>query len=478
MTGPNERQMSKTDPKDLASERALIGAVLIDEDMTDKLTGIVSPSDFHSAVLGKTYEAILELHAEGTKVDEVTLISRLREKNIPEESISTGMLAELVASVPVSSNAPAYAKKVHEKAKLRAFIKAAHAIEDLCYADERPFNEISSLCQRTFEDAFTNTFQEDITPTSEIIINVLDKVSKDSTLKPGEYPGAPCGFSQIDRATSGFSPGDFVLIAARPSMGKTSFALSIANNMAQNQHLRVCIFSLEMPNSQVMAKLLAMEGMVELAKIRNPSVNPLKDEDWSNLVKAADRISKGHPKSGSEQFFVTPHDSNYILDDTSGLTAEMVMARAKRYKKEFGIDVIIIDYLQLIAESRAHARDGRQVAVQHISRILKETAKTIQVPVLALSQLSRAPETRLDHHPILQDLRDSGSIEQDADVVMFLYRDEYYNPDTEKKNIVEVQIKKNRNGPLCDTELVWLPQYTKMEDKPGADGRIPYTTRQ
>lgn len=477
MTEPNDRQLNRTDPRDLASERALIGAVLIDEDMTDRLSSTVSPSDFYSAQLGTIYESILELHAEGIKVDEVTLISRLREKNIPEETVSVSTLTELVSAVPVSSNAVAYAKKVREKARLRAFIKAARSIEKMCYADERPFKDISSLCHKTFDEAFSEDVSEDITPTSKIVIDVLDKISKDSTLKPGEYPGAPCGFADIDRATSGFSAGDFVLIAARPSMGKTSFALSIANNMAQKRHLRVCIFSLEMPNSQVMAKLLSMEGFVELAKIRNPSVNPLKDEDWSNLVKAADRIGRGQPKSGSEHFYITPHDSNYILDDTSGLTAEQVMARAKRYKKEFGIDVIIIDYLQLIAESRGHLKDGRQVAVQHISRVLKETAKTLQIPVIALSQLSRAPETRVDHHPILQDLRDSGSIEQDADIVMFLYRDEYYNPETEKKNIVEVQIKKNRNGPLYDTELVWLPQYTKMADKAGADGRIHVAAR-
>ena len=430
MTGPNERQLNKVEPKDMASERALIGAVLIDEDMTDRLSTTVSPSDFYSPQLGKIYESILELHAEGIKVDGVTLISRLREKNIPEETVNESLLTELVSAVPVSTNAIAYAKKVREKARLREFIKAAHTIEDLCYADERPFTDITGLCRKAFDSAFTDTVSEDIKPTSEIILDVLDKVSSDSNLKPGEFPGAPCGFADIDRATSGFAEGDFILIAARPSMGKTSFALSIANNMAQKRHLRVCIFSLEMPNSQVMAKLLSMEGMVELAKIRNPSVNPLQDTDWTNLIKAADRIGKGSPKPGTEHFFISPHGSNYILDDTSGLTAEQVMARAKRYKKEFGIDVIFIDYLQLIAESRGHSKDGRQVAVQHISRVLKETAKMLKIPVIALSQLSRAPETRLDHHPILQDLRDSGSIEQDADVVMFLYRDEYYNPET------------------------------------------------
>lgn len=477
MEGPNERQLNKIEPKDLESERALVGAVLINEDMTDRLSTVVGPSEFYSRQLGMVYEAICELHAEGTRVDEVTLIGRLREKNIPEESISAAMLAEMVAAVPTSANAPAYAKKIREKARLREIIRAARMVEDLCYADERPFRDISSLCRSAFEEALTDREAEELTPTNEIILGVLDKVSRDSTLKQGEYPGIPCGFADIDRATSGFTEGDFILVAARPSMGKTSFALSIANHMAHERHMRVCIFSLEMPNSQVMTKLLSMEGMVELAKLRNPSVNPMRDSDWENLILAADRLGKGTPRSGAEHFYVSPHGSNYILDDTSGLTAEQVSARAKRYRKEFGIDVIIIDYLQLIAESKAHSRDGRQVAVQHISRVLKATAKQLQIPVIALSQLSRAPETRLDHHPILQDLRDSGSIEQDADVVMFLYRDEYYNPDTEKKNLVEVQVKKNRNGPLCDTELIWQPAYTKMVDKPGADGRIPVTRR-
>ena len=477
MEGGNERQINRTQPRDIASERALVGAVLIDADMTDRLLATVSPSDFYSRQLSSIYEAVCELHSEGIQADEVTLLGRLREKGIPEETVTAQMLTELVAAVPVSTNAAAYAKRVREKARLRAFIRAARTVEDMCYADERPFADISSLCQKTFDDVFAGRESEDDTPTSKIVLDVLDRVSRVSSLKPGEYTGAPCGFAEIDHSTSGFMEGDLILIAARPSMGKTSFALSIARNMAQKKHLRVCIFSLEMPNSQVMTKLLSMEGMVELSKLRNPSVNPLRDEDWQGLVQAADRIGKGSPKSGAEQFYVSPHGSNYILDDTSGLTAEQVAARAKRYKKEFGIDIVIIDYLQLIAESSTHSRDGRQVAVQHISRVLKETAKALQIPVIALSQLSRAPETRLDHHPILQDLRDSGSIEQDADIVMFLYRDEYYNPDTEKKNIVEVQIKKNRNGPLCDTELVWLPEYTKMADKAGAGGRIPTVRR-
>ena len=330
---------------------------------------------------------MVELFNEGKPVDLITLQNRLREKAVPEEISSLEFVRDLVTAVPTSANVKYYAEIVSEKATLRRLIKMNEAIADECYQGQEPLEAIL------------------------------------------ESTGIPTGFIDLDYKTSGLQPSDLILVAARPSMGKTAFVLNIAQHVAFKQNRTVAIFSLEMSKEQLVNRLLAMESHVDSQNMRTGN---LKDEDWTKLVEGADIIGK----------------SNLIIDDTPGITIAELRSKCRKYKLEYDLKLIIIDYLQLMSGSGG--------------RSLKALARELQVPVIALSQLSRAVEQRPEHRPMLSDLRESGAIEQDADVVMFLYRDDYYNPDTEKKGIAEVIIAKQRNGPIGTIELVWLPDYTKF----------------
>ena len=347
---------------------------------------------------------------------------------------------DLLTAVPTSVNVGHYAKIVKEKAMLRRLIKMNEDIANTCYLDKEPVEEIMEDTEKQLFQLLQTRTGGDYVPIRQVVLNALETIEKASQTK-GTVTGIPTGFVDLDYKTSGMHASDLVLIAARPSMGKTAFVLNIAQYMAFRKDVTVAIFSLEMSKEQLVNRLLAMESHVDSQNLRTGN---LKDEDWTKLVEGADIIG----------------GSNLIIDDTPGISIAELRSKCRKYKLEHNLGIIMIDYLQLMSGSGKS--DSRQQEISDISRSLKALAREIDVPVIALSQLSRAVEQRPDHRPMLSDLRESGAIEQDADVVMFIYRDDYYHKDTEKKDIAEIIIAKQRNGPIGTVELVWLPRYTQF----------------
>ena len=346
----------------------------------------------------------------------------------------------MITKVPTSVNVGTYAKIVSEKAALRRLIRVNEEIASACYAGKDSVEEIMEDTEKKIFQVLQRKTNDEFVPIKDVVLNALDKIEAASRMK-GSVTGMPTGFIDLDYKTSGFQPSDLILIAARPSMGKTAFVLNIAEYMAFRSNETVAIFSLEMSKEQLVNRLFALESRVDSQILRTGN---LSDNDWSSLIEAAGVIGR----------------SNLIIDDTPGISVSELRSKCRKYKLEHNLGIIMIDYLQLMQGSRKS--ESRQQEISDISRSLKEIARELQVPVVALSQLSRAVEQRPDHRPMLSDLRESGAIEQDADVVMFLYRDDYYNHDTEKKDVAEVIIAKQRNGPIGTVELAWLPRYTKF----------------
>ena len=323
---------------------------------------------------------------------------------------------------------------------LRKLIKVNEEIANTCYLAKERTEDILEETEKKIFDLLQYRSTGDFVPIKQVVLNALDKIEKASKNK-GTVTGIPTGFIDLDYKTSGFQPSDLILIAARPSMGKTAFVLNVAQNMAFKEGKTVAIFSLEMSKEQLVNRLFSLESKVDSQALRTEN---LTDEDWAKLIEGAAVVGK----------------SNLIIDDTPGISIAELRSKCRKFKLEHNLGIIIIDYLQLMSGGKRS--ESRQQEISEISRSLKAVARELNVPVVALSQLSRAVEQRPDHRPMLSDLRESGAIEQDADVVMFLYRDDYYNKDTDKKNIAEVIIAKQRNGPIGTVELVWLPNYTKF----------------
>ena len=370
----------------------------------------------------------------------MTLQNRLREKDVPPEISSLEFAGELITAVPTSVNVKSYAEIVAEKAALRRLIKVNEEIASACYAGKDSVDEIMEDTEKKIFQVLQRKTNDDFVPIKDVVLNALDKIEAASRTK-GNVTGHATGFIDLDYKTAGFQNSDLILIAARPSMGKTAFVLNIAEYMAFHSNETVAIFSLEMSKEQLVNRLFSLESHVEAQNLRTGN---LSDSDWSSLIEAAGIIGK----------------SNLIIDDTPGISVANLRSKCRKYKLEHNLGIIMIDYLQLMTGSRK--AESRQQEISDISRSLKEIARELQVPVVALSQLSRAVEQRPDHRPMLSDLRESGAIEQDADVVMFLYRDDYYNHDTDKKNVAEVIIAKQRNGSIGTVELAWLPSFTKF----------------
>ena len=387
------------------------------------------------------FETIVELNNEGKPIDFVTLQDRLRSKeDVPPEVSGLDFLTNLIAAVPTSANIKYYAGIVAEKATLRRLIRTNEEIANTCYSGKESLDTILESTESKINEVVQKKNVKEFVPIRTVVMNAMDKIEKASKLH-GTVTGIATGFIDLDYRTAGMQPSDLVLIAARPSMGKTAFVLNIAQYMAFRKDVTVAIFSLEMSKEQLVNRLLAMESHVDSQNMRTGN---LKDEDWTKLVEGADIIGR----------------SNLIIDDTPGISISELRSKCRKYKLEHNLGIIMIDYLQLMSGS-GHS-DSRQQEISDISRSLKALAREISVPVIALSQLSRAVEQRPDHRPMLSDLRESGAIEQDADMVMFIYRDDYYHKDTEKKGIAEIIIAKQRNGPIGTVELVWLPQYTQF----------------
>lgn len=437
-----EAVIKRIPPHSIEAEAAVIGAMLLNKDAIMETSEILAGEDFYQAAYGILFDSMVELFHMGRPVDLITLQEHLKEKNVPPEVSSMEYARDLLTSVQTWANVKYYAQIVKEKATLRRLIKMNEEIANTCYMENRPLEEILEMTEkRVFEVVERGNFQEYV-PIKQVVLNALDVIEKASKTR-GNVTGIPTGFIDLDYKLSGLQNSDLILIAARPSMGKTAFVLNIAQYVAFRQNRAVAVFSLEMSKEQLVNRLFSLESHVDAQLLRTGN---LKDTDWEKLIEGAGIIGK----------------SKLIIDDTSGISIAEMRSKCRKYKLEQGLDLIIIDYLQLMSGSSRRSNESRQQEISEISRSLKGLARELNVPVVALSQLSRAVESRTDKRPMLSDLRESGAIEQDADVCMFIYRDDYYNPDTEDKNIAEIIIAKQRNGPIGTVRLAWMPQYTRF----------------
>lgn len=437
-----EAVIKRTMPNDHVAEQAVVGAMLMDQDAITKASEIISGDDFYNKAYGIVFDAMVELYNQGTPVDLVTLQSKLKEKKVPSEISGLEFARDLLDAVPTSVNVESYAKIVADKATMRKLIRINEEIENMCYVGNESLEEILDKTEKTIFNLLQSRETGAFVSIQDIVVNALTKIEMASK-SAGTVTGIPTGFMDLDYKLSGFQPSDLILVAARPSMGKTAFVLNIAQYMAFRKDRCVAIFSLEMSKEQLVNRLFSLESQVDAQALRT---GKMKDSDWDKLIEGAGIVGK----------------SRMIIDDTPSISISELRSKCRKYKLEFGLDCVMIDYLQLMSGGVGRKNESRQQEISDISRSLKALARELNVPVVALSQLSRAVESRPDKRPMLSDLRESGAIEQDADVVMFIYRDEYYNKDSEYKNQAEIIIAKQRNGPVGTVNLAWLGQYTKF----------------
>ena len=437
-----ETLIKRVMPHSVEAEQSVVGAMLMDKDAILAASEIICGDDFYQNAYGVIFDSMVELFNEGKPADLITLQERLKEKDVPEEISSLEFVRDLVAAVPTSANVRYYAQIVSDKAVMRKLIKMNDELSNICYAGNEPLESVLEKTEKSVFQLLQNRNAGEYVPIRQVVMNALEKVEKASKSK-GTVTGIPTGFIDLDYKLSGLQPSDLVLVAARPSMGKTAFVLNIAQYVAFKKDKCTAIFSLEMSKEQLVNRLFSLESQVDAQALRTGN---MKDSDWEKLIEAAGIIGQ----------------SNLIIDDTPGISISELRSKCRKYKMEHGLDLIIIDYLQLMSGSVGGRSESRQQEISDISRSLKALARELNVPVIALSQLSRAVEQRPDKRPMLSDLRESGAIEQDADVVMFIYRDEYYNKDSEYKKQAEIIIAKQRNGPVGTVHLAWLGEYTKF----------------
>ena len=440
----DEAVIKRIMPHSTEAERAVIGAILMNKEAAVTTSEMITGEDFYQAAYGIVFDAMVELFHMGRPIDLITLQEHLKSKNVPPEISSLEFIKDLIAEMGVetSANVKYYAQIVQEKSTLRRLIKINEEIANTCYQENQPLEEILERTEKQVFELIEHGNSQEYVPIRQVVLNALDVIERASKTK-GTVTGIPTGFIDLDYKLSGLQRSDLILIAARPSMGKTAFVLNIAQHVAFRQNLAVAIFSLEMSKEQLVNRLFSLESHVDAQVLRTGN---LKDTDWEKLIEGAGTIGK----------------SRMIIDDTSGISIAEMRSKCRKYKLELGLDLIIIDYLQLMSGSGGRGNEIRQQEISEISRSLKGLARELNVPVIALSQLSRAVESRTDKRPMLSDLRESGAIEQDADVCMFIYREDYYIPDTEDKNIAEIIIAKQRNGPIGTVRLAWMPQYTRF----------------
>ena len=436
--------LDRMPPQNIEAEQSVLGAVLIEQSSIAKISDLLNPEDFYREAHRLIYRAVLGLFERSEAIDFITVVDILRRENTLEQAGGIAYITSLANGVPTAANITFHAKIVQEKSLLRRLIAAATDIASMGYAESEEVDRVLDSAEQKILEVATRKASQDFQPIKEIIFSTLDKIDEMHKAKGG-ITGISTGFANLDKLTGGFQRSDLILIAARPSMGKTAFVLNVAQHMATRDRKSVVIFSLEMPKEQLAMRMMCAEGLIDSQHLRTGAMS---NDEWSKLVDASDRLS------GSTMF----------IDDTANVTAIELRNKARRISKEHGLDCIIIDYLQLM-DGGAHSRiDNRQQQISDISRSLKGLARELRVPVIALSQLSRGPESRTNRRPMLSDLRESGSLEQDADLVAFLYRDDYYNPESEKKNITELLIAKNRNGPTETVELYFHKNFTRFTD--------------
>lgn len=428
-------------PNSLEAEQSVIGSMIMDKDAIVTAMEMLISEDFYHQQYGVLFDTMIELYNKGLPVDLVTLQNKLKEKDVPAEIASLEFVRDLVTAVPTSANVKYYAQIVKDNSMRRKLIKLNEEIENECYLGKESVETVMDITEKKVFDLLSSRGGGDYVPIRQVVMNALEKI-ENAAKTSGTVTGIPTGFIDLDYRTAGLQPSDLILIAARPSMGKTAFVLNIAQYVAFHENMCTAIFSLEMSKEQLVNRLFSLESRVDAQALRTGN---LSDADWEKLIEGAGTIG----------------NSELIIDDTPGISISEMRSKCRKYKLEHDLKLVIIDYLQLMSGS-GKSTDSRQQEISDISRSLKALARELSVPVIALSQLSRAVEQRPDHRPMLSDLRESGAIEQDADVVMFIYRDDYYNHDSDMKGISEIIIAKQRNGPIGTVNLVWLPQYTKF----------------
>lgn len=438
----DEALIKRIPPHSVEAERAVIGSMMMDKDAILVSSEILQAQDFYQGQYAELFQALVDLYRSGVATDLVTLQNKLREMETSPELSSQEFLAQLMLSVPTSANVKYYADIVHDKAVERRLIQATEKVAGICYLDNQPLEDILDTAEKDIFDVLQQRSSSEFEPIGQVVLRTLDEISRASK-QEGHITGLETGFRDLDFKTAGLQKSDLILIAARPAMGKTAFVLNLVEHIALHSSGTIAMFSLEMSKEQLVKRILSMNSKVDSQKIRTGN---LEDEDWVKLVDSVRRIG----------------NTNLVIDDTSGITASELRTKCRKLKLSKGLDLVIIDYLQLMTGSGKRKGDSRQQEISDISRSLKVMARELNVPVIALSQLSRAVEQRPDKRPMLSDLRESGAIEQDADMVMFLYRDEYYNPDTEDKGVAEVIIAKQRSGPTGKVRLAWLSNLTKF----------------
>ena len=430
-------------PQNIEAEQSVLGAMLIKKEAITQAQELLRPDDFYREAHRIVFETMLELAGDNEAVDLVTLTEALRKKEMLEKVGGISFITALANYVPTAANIVYHAQIVKEKSELRHLIDAATEIASAAYEATDDVKDIMDDAEKKILAVAANQTGGAFEPIRNIVIDTVGRVE---TLyeNQGGLTGISTGFRDLDRDTSGLQKSDLILVAARPSMGKTAFTLNIATYAAMHGHT-VAFFSLEMSKEQLVQRMLCSEGGIDSQRLRT---GQLEDADWDRLINTADRVSK----------------ASIYIDDTAGINVMDLRSKARRLKAEHGLDLIVIDYLQLMQGRARSSSDNRQQEISEISRSLKALARELDVPVVALSQLSRSVESRTVKKPMLSDLRESGSIEQDADIVMFLYREDYYDPETERKNITEVIIAKHRNGPIGTIELFFQKEFTKFRD--------------
>lgn len=436
--------INKTPPQNIEAEQAVLGAMLISKDAIYETLQILNAEDFYRDAHRIVFENIHQLVSHNQAVDNLTLIEQLNKNNQLEKVGGIAFVTSLANAVPTAANVNYYSQIVKEKSLLRRLINTATNIATMGYEATEDTDDIIDKAEKMVLDIASNRQTSDFTPIKNIVLDTFSKIESLYESKGG-LTGLSTGFKELDKLTAGLQPSDLLLIAARPSMGKTAFTLNIASHIALKEKQPVAFFSLEMSAEQLMQRLLCSESLVESQRMR---VGDLTDSDWQNLIVAADKYSK----------------APLYIDDTPGITVMELRSKARRLQQEHGLSLILIDYLQLMQGRGGRHGDNRQQEISDISRSLKSLARELNVPVIALSQLSRSVEARQIKKPMLSDLRESGSLEQDADIVMFLYREDYYNEETENKNITDVIIAKHRNGPVDSIKLFFHKEFTKFSD--------------
>ena len=439
----NESTVSRAMPRSDESELAVIGSMILNTDAVQQASEIITARDFYNKQYAYMFQAMLDMVNDGEEIDEVTLQNRLKATDLPPTATSMENILDIMNATPTSIKVKEYAAIVRDKALLRRIIRVNQDIENDCYAGKDNIEVILEKTEREVFSLIKDRNNDNFVDIGTIVFNTLQNIEAASRNK-GPVTGVPTGFTDLDYMTAGLQPSDLVLIAARPSMGKTAFALNIAQYTAIRKNIPTVVFSLEMSSDQLMRRIFALETGIDAQKFRTGSLN---EEEWMTLAEAGSNVGV----------------SGLIIDDTSNISIQNLKSKCRKYKLDYDVGLIVIDYLQLM-ETGGRV-ESHQLAIAEISRSLKALARELKVPVIALSQLSRSVEKREDKRPILSDLRDSGAIEQDADVVMFIHREDYHNKDTEKKNIAEIIIAKQRNGPVGTVELAWIPEQTKFANK-------------